>query len=479
MKKRILESLQDSNSEVAASNAAAREEAAERHAAHRVSDDVQVAQGSPLSDDEPGQDAEESSSLSDHADVHDGTERPDEEPRVAVRPSSVDDGVSEDDDGVTADPSLDFAVDAADTTDIASGPITYADAGVDTREGARAVDAIRAAVKSTYRPEVIGDIGGFGGLFSASALKEMDDPILVSGTDGVGTKLAVARLLGKHDTVGIDLVAMCVNDVLATGAEPLFFLDYIAVGKLEAEQVATVVSGIADGCRQAGCALIGGEMAEHPGVMDPDDYDLSGFCVAAVDRCDMIDPEKFVREGDTIIGLASNGIHSNGFSLVRRVVVDRVDEYTLNRVRPEFDGRSLGDVLMAPTRIYVHSIRSAMASGAPLHAVAHITGGGITENLDRVLPRGLDATIELGTWIVPPVIQYVVAAADLSEQEALRTFNMGIGMCVVCDPSDADALMVKLTEEGETCWKVGAVTMAQERDAKGCVRYMRAGTALQ
>ncbi len=469
VKKRMLESLQDTTSEVAASNAAAREEAAERHAAHRSGDDVQLAQGSPLLGEED-----------------EGTEGP--------IPSPDDTNVCDDDSGEGADgdrraeePSADLDADdavrdlAADVdgaAGLSSATITYADAGVDTREGARAVDAIRAAVKSTYRTEVIGDIGGFGALFSARALKEMDDPVLVSGTDGVGTKLAVARLLGKHDTVGIDLVAMCVNDVLATGAEPLFFLDYIAVGKLEAEQVATVVGGIADGCRQAGCALIGGEMAEHPGVMDPYDYDLSGFCVAAVDRREMIDPDRLVREGDVIVGLASSGIHSNGFSLVRRAVVDRVDDYTLNRVRPEFDGRSLGDALMVPTRIYVRSIRAAMAGGAPLHAVAHITGGGITENLDRVLPRGLDATIDLGTWIVPPVIQYVVAAADLSEIEALRTFNMGIGMCVICDPDDADALMVKLTEEGETCWKVGTVSAAKDRDAKGCVRYQRGGTVV-
>ena len=311
--------------------------------------------------------------------------------------------------------------------------ITYKDAGVDIDEGARAVDAIRTSVKSTYRPEVIGDIGGFGGLFSAAALKEMDDPILVSGTDGVGTKLALAQMAGKHDTVGIDLVAMCVNDVLACGAEPLFFLDYVAIGKLRSEHIAQVVGGIAEGCRQAGCALIGGEMAEHPGVMDPDDYDLSGFCVGVVDRPKMLNPAD-VAEGDVILGLASTGIHSNGFSLVRRAVTEVMGADELTVERDELDGVSVLDALLAPTRIYVKSILELRRAVPQIHAVAHITGGGITENLNRALNGHVDAQVDEGTWTQPPIIDFVVEKAGLSRTEALKTFNCGIGMCVICPP---------------------------------------------
>ena len=337
-----------------------------------------------------------------------------------------------------------------------SEQITYKDAGVDIDEGARAVDAIRGAVKSTYRPEVVGDIGGFGGLFSAAALKDMADPLLVSGTDGVGTKLQLAKMAGKHDTVGIDLVAMCVNDVLACGAEPLFFLDYIAIGKLRAEHVAEVVSGIAEGCRQAGCALVGGEMAEHPGVMDPDEYDLSGFCVGVVDRPKMLDPAR-VAEGDVVLGLASTGIHSNGFSLVRRAVTDVMERAELERPRAELGGASVLEALLAPTRIYVKSILALLESCPEVHAVAHITGGGITKNLNRVLPSDLDARIDLGTWEKPPVIDFVVERAGLGEQEALETFNMGIGMCVVCPPEQAAAAKAQLEASGETVFEIGSI----------------------
>ena len=334
--------------------------------------------------------------------------------------------------------------------------ITYKDAGVDIDEGARAVDGIRAAVKSTYRPEVIGDIGGFGGMFSAAALKKMDDPILVSGTDGVGTKLRLAQMADKHDTVGIDLVAMCVNDVLACGAEPLFFLDYIAIGKLRAEHVEQVVGGIAEGCRQAGCALVGGEMAEHPGVMDPNDYDLSGFCVGVVDRPKMLDP-KNVAEGDVILGLASTGVHSNGFSLVRRAVTDAMSSEELVEPKEELAGKSVLEALLAPTRIYVKSILNLLGKGMDVHAVAHITGGGITENLNRALPKTLDARVELGTWDVPPIISYVVEKAGLSEEEALKTFNMGVGMCVICKPGDAAAMRSELESSGETVFTIGSI----------------------
>ena len=335
--------------------------------------------------------------------------------------------------------------------------VTYAAAGVDTAEGARAVDAIKDAVHSTYRPEVVGDIGGFGGLFSLAAARDMEDPLLVSGTDGVGTKLQVARLTNKHDTVGIDLVAMCANDILATGAEPLFFLDYIAVGKLKAEAVAEVVSGIAEGCRQAGCALIGGEMAEHPGVMPADDYDLSGFCVGLVDRADMLDPAA-VREGDVLLGLASSGLHSNGYSLARKVCVEGRTHYELALERDELGGRSVADALLEPTRIYVKQVRAAVAAhpGA-VHALAHITGGGITENLNRALPDGLDAQVEVGTWDVPPIVDFVCQAAHLDPAEALKTFNMGLGMVLLVDPAQADAVQATLEEQGETVFRVGTV----------------------
>lgn len=334
--------------------------------------------------------------------------------------------------------------------------ITYKDAGVDIDEGARAVDAIRASVKSTYRPEVIGDIGGFGGLFSAAALKQMDDPILVSGTDGVGTKLALAQMAGKHDTVGIDLVAMCVNDVLACGAEPLFFLDYVAIGKLRSDHISQVVGGITEGCRQAGCALVGGEMAEHPGVMNPDDYDLSGFCVGAVDRPKMLNPEN-VAEGDVILGLASTGIHSNGFSLVRRAVTEVMDAGELTVERAELDGVSVLDALLAPTRIYVKSILELRREVPQIHAVAHITGGGITENLNRALNDHVDAQVNEGSWTQPPIIDFVVEKAGLSREEALKTFNCGIGMCVICPPEVERAAIEQLESTGEKVFKIGSV----------------------
>ena len=339
---------------------------------------------------------------------------------------------------------------------MADEQITYKDAGVDIDEGARAVQAIRGAVQSTYRPEVIGDIGGFGGLFSAAAFKDMEDPIMVSGTDGVGTKLQLAQMIDRHDSCGIDLVAMCVNDVLACGAEPLFFLDYVAIGKLKAEQMAQIVGGIAEGCKQANCSLVGGEIAEHPGVMPEDDYDLSGFCVGVVDRPKMIGPD-LVEEGDVILGLASTGIHSNGFSLVRRAVTERKSRDELTAPCEQLGGTSVMDALLAPTRIYVKSIINLLKKGLPVHAVAHITGGGITENLDRALPKTLDAQVELGSWPVLPIIQYVIDAAGLDQEQALKTFNMGIGMCVICKPADAAAIQAELEATGEKVYTVGTV----------------------
>ena len=343
--------------------------------------------------------------------------------------------------------------------------VTYEDAGVDTAEGARAVDAIKAAVASTNRPEVIGGLGGFGSCFSAAALKDMEDPVLVSGTDGVGTKLAIAQLLDRHDTVGQDLVAMCVDDVVVIGAEPLFFLDYVAIGKLKAESIAPIVGGIADGCRMSGCALVGGEMAEHPGVMAPDDYDLAGFVVGVVDRPKMIGPE-LVREGDVILGLPSSGIHSNGYSLVRKVAIEGKTVEDLNEPLEELGGESLADAVLRPTTIYAGGLIAALKAGAPIHAMAHITGGGITENLDRALPKTIDALVDRGTWDMPPVIDYMVEAAGLTEDEAYRTFNMGVGMAVICSPDDVDDVAEALEAQG-----FAPFTMGECVAGTGKVRY--------
>ena len=346
--------------------------------------------------------------------------------------------------------------------------VTYEDAGVDTAEGARAVDAIKQMVAETNRPEVVGGIGGFGGLFSAAALKDMEDPILISGTDGVGTKLVLAQLLDRHETVGQDLVAMCVNDILASGAEPLFFLDYVAIGHIEASQMAKIVKGVADGCKLAGCALVGGEMAEHPGVMRPDDYDLAGFAVGVVDRPKMIDPAN-VQAGDVILGLPSTGVHSNGYSLVRKVIgVDGMVPGTpeaeakraeLEVVREDLGGVSLADALLAPTRIYVKPVLELLRGGAPVHALAHITGGGITENLDRALPKNVDALVtrdgdKMG-WSVPPVITYISQQAQLAPNEACKTFNMGVGLCIICAPEDEANIVAALENMGERPFCVG------------------------
>ena len=347
--------------------------------------------------------------------------------------------------------------------------VTYEDAGVDTAEGARAVDAIKAAVKETNRPEVIGGLGGFGGCFSAAAFKDMEDPVMVSGTDGVGTKLAIAQLLDRHDTVGEDLVAMCVDDVVPIGAEPLFFLDYVAIGKLRAEHVAQIVKGIANGCKKSGCALVGGEMAEHPGVMNPDDYDLAGFVVGVVDRPKMIGPEK-VKAGDVILGLASSGIHSNGYSLVRKVAIEGRSVEELEAYNEEL-GESVADAVMRPTTIYAGQLIRALHAGAPIHAMAHITGGGITENLNRALPEDVDALVYRGgeagpAWSIPPIITYVSRLAGLSLTEAYKTFNMGVGMSIICAPEDVDAVTAALKAEGLEPFVMGECV-----PGTGCVQY--------
>jgi phosphoribosylformylglycinamidine cyclo-ligase len=306
----------------------------------------------------------------------------------------------------------------------------YKTAGVDIEAGDEVVDRIKRHVRSTYRPGVVGDIGGFGGLFSL--MGRYKDPLLVSGTDGVGTKLLLAQRLQKHDTIGVDLVAMCVNDVVVCGAEPLFFLDYFATGKLRPAEAEQVVAGIADGCRQAGCALIGGETAEMPGMYAPGHYDLAGFCVGAVERAEMIDGTR-IQPGDAIVGLPSSGVHSNGFSLVRHLLdtlpMDQ-DNWNL--------GAPLGEVLMRPTRIYVKELLD-LRTRYDLLGMAHITGGGFTGNVPRVLPEGLGARIEKGSWPVLPIFELLRAQGNLSDEEMYRTFNNGIGMIVVVRPELADA----------------------------------------
>jgi phosphoribosylformylglycinamidine cyclo-ligase len=292
----------------------------------------------------------------------------------------------------------------------------------------------------------------------------MADPVMVSGTDGVGTKLKLAQLLDRHDTVGIDLVAMCANDILVSGAEPLFFLDYVAVGKLDSERMASIVGGIAEGCRQAGCALVGGEMAEHPGTMDADDYDLSGFCVGVVDRPKMITGET-IAAGDVVLGVASSGVHSNGFSLIRRVMVDG-HEAELELPRVDLGGSSVADALMTPTRIYVRPVLAAIKDGAEIHGMAHITGGGITENLDRCLPIDLDAVVYRAGWKVPPIFGAIADAAKLDDAEMLRTFNMGIGLAVVVRAKHAADVAARLRQEGEKAFEIGEIVKGS-----GSVRY--------
>lgn len=356
-------------------------------------------------------------------------------------------------------------------------PVSYKDAGVDIDAGAAAVEAIKDMVSQTHGPEVLGGLGGFAGLFSVAALKEMQDPVLVSGADGVGTKLELAQRSQHLDSVGIDLVAMCVNDVVCCGARPLFFLDYIAVGKLDPPSVVTVVKGVAEGCRRAGCALIGGEMAEHPGVMAPQSLDLSGFCVGVVDKPRMIGPEQ-VQEGDIIIGLASTGLHSNGFSLVRRVVTDRLSDDNLLSEQMA-NGQLLIDALLEPTAIYAQPLVTALADGLPIHAAAHITGGGLTHNLNRALPIGLNARLQLGSWVIPPVIQHLAYASGLEMDALLATFNMGIGMVLIVAPDAAGRIIKHFRLPGSQTrdrhggiFTIGQVVKADNPQAAAQVTYL-------
>ncbi|WP_220749099.1 MULTISPECIES: phosphoribosylformylglycinamidine cyclo-ligase [Jannaschia] len=329
--------------------------------------------------------------------------------------------------------------------------LTYADAGVDIDAGNALVDRIKPAAKATERPGTMAGLGGFGALFDLKAAG-YEDPILVGATDGVGTKLRLAIDTGHLGTVGIDLVAMCVNDLVCQGAEPLFFLDYFATGKLETEAAASVIEGIAAGCKASGCALIGGETAEMPGMYGAGDFDLAGFAVGAMERGAALPAD--VAEGDVLLGLASDGVHSNGFSLVRRVV----ERAGLSWQDPApFTEGPLGAALLTPTRLYVLSALDAVRAGG-VTALAHITGGGLTENLPRVLPEGLGATIDLGTWRPNPVFGWLAREGGVSDAEMLKTFNCGVGMVVACSASRAEALTNRLTEAGETVARLGTVT---------------------
>ncbi|UWG96184.1 phosphoribosylformylglycinamidine cyclo-ligase [Dehalobacter sp. DCM] len=331
---------------------------------------------------------------------------------------------------------------------------TYKDAGVDIAAGNQAVEKIKPAVAATWRPGVLGGLGGFGGLFSLD-LKKYPDPVLVSGTDGVGTKLRLAFQMDKHDTIGQDAVAMCVNDVLVQGAEPLFFLDYLAVGKLVPDRIASIVGGVAEGCRLAGCALVGGETAEMPGFYAEDDYDIAGFSVGAVNRDRLIDGSA-IREGDVLLGLKSSGLHSNGFSLVRKVF----SEYALDHIFPELE-KPLGEVLLTPTRIYVQSVLAVLEQ-VQIPGMVHITGGGLTENIPRVLPDGLGVEIDTTSWVVPSIFQLMQRIGNIEQGEMLQTFNMGIGFILILHSENLEQARAILTDNGEEPIVIGKVISGQE-----------------
>ena len=320
----------------------------------------------------------------------------------------------------------------------------YAAAGVDITAGYEGMRLMKPFVERTKIPGVVSGIGGFGGLF-APDFSGMTEPVLVSGTDGVGTKLRLAQLLDKHDTIGIDCVAMCVNDIICCGARPLFFLDYIAIGKNEAEKVASIVSGVAEGCVQSGCALIGGETAEHPGVMAPGDYDIAGFAVGVVDKPKIIDGSR-VREGDVLIGLTSSGVHSNGFSLVRKVF--DIEHADLTAPLKELEGKSLGEALLAPTKIYVKAVQALLDGGTDLHGASHITGGGFFENVPRMLPQGLEAQFYAAALPRPPIFELIQKRGGISEHDMYNTFNMGLGMVLAVPADQADRALSLLEQRG-------------------------------
>ncbi len=334
----------------------------------------------------------------------------------------------------------------------------YKNAGVDIEAGYQSVELMKKYVKETMRPEVLGGLGGFSGAFSLGAIKNMEKPTLVSGTDGVGTKLKLAFIMDKHDTVGIDCVAMCVNDIACAGGEPLFFLDYIACGKNYPEKIATIVKGVADGCKQAGAALIGGETAEMPGFYPLDEYDLAGFAVGVVDEKDLITGEN-IKPGDTLIGIASSGVHSNGFSLVRRIF-----DMTGESLKTYYDelGTTLGEALLAPTKIYVKALKSVKEAGVTVKGCSHITGGGFYENIPRMLPEGVHAVVRKESYEVPAIFKLMQKTGGLEEKMMYNTYNMGLGMVLAVDPSDADKTVATLEAAGEKAFVVGSVEAGEK-----------------
>ena len=334
----------------------------------------------------------------------------------------------------------------------------YKKAGVDIEAGYRSVELMKKHVKETMRPEVLGGLGGFAGAFSLDSIKKMEEPVLLSGTDGCGTKVQLAYIMDKHDTIGIDCVAMCVNDIACSGGEPLFFLDYIACGKNYPEKIATIVSGVAEGCKQSGAALVGGETAEHPGLMPVDEYDLAGFAVGVVDKKDLITGEN-IKPGDKLIGIASSGVHSNGFSLVRKVF--EMTEESLNTYYDEL-GKTLGEALLAPTRIYVKALKKVKEAGVTIKGCSHITGGGFYENIPRMLPDGVKAVVKKDSYEVPAIFKLLAKTGDIEEEMMYNTYNMGIGMMLALDPKDAEKAIEALKAVGEEAYVVGSVEAGEK-----------------
>ena len=329
----------------------------------------------------------------------------------------------------------------------------YKKAGVDIEAGYKSVELMKEHVKKTMRPEVLGGLGGFAGAFDLSGIKNMEEPVLLSGTDGCGTKVKLAFVMDKHDTIGIDAVAMCVNDIACSGGEPLFFLDYIACGKNYPEKIASIVSGVAEGCLQSECALVGGETAEHPGLMPEDDYDLAGFAVGVVDKKDIIDGST-IKAGDTLIGIASSGVHSNGYSLVRKVF-----EMTKESLDTYYDelGKTLGEALIEPTRIYVKALKNVKNAGVRIKGCSHITGGGFFENVPRMLPENVRAIIKKESYPVPALFDLIQKNGNIEEHMMYNTFNMGLGMVIAVNPEDVETTMKAIEEAGDKCYVVGNI----------------------
>ena len=335
----------------------------------------------------------------------------------------------------------------------------YKNAGVDIEAGYKAVELMKEHIAGTMRSEVLTDIGGFSGAFSMEAFKTMEQPTLVSGTDGVGTKLKVAFEMDRHDTVGIDCVAMCVNDIACAGGEPLFFLDYIACGKNEPEKIASIVSGVANGCKQSGAALIGGETAEMPGFYPVDEYDLAGFAVGVVDRKNMI-TGKTIAQGDVLVGIASSGIHSNGYSLVRKVF--EMKKESLDKTYESLSGKSLGETLLTPTVIYVKALRTIKEGGVTIKGCSHITGGGFYENIPRMLPENAHANIKVGSYEIPPIFDMLAKEGNISKEMMYNTYNMGIGMLLAVDAADADKTVALAEQTGEKAYIIGEITEGEK-----------------